>query len=205
MRPLPLVALVVHVVSLAIWLGGVVASGLAAAIIFPTMKSLDPRLPGYSAYAGDHWMLAAGKVAARIFHAIDIAQLVCAALAVLTAGLLLGSRTVRPRPLAPMAWLLGLAGSLGVLGAALLWLRPRMDLNLAAYWQHAGAGQTDLAEAARQAFSADHPMASNLMAATALFVLLTLAAAIPAALSRPTAASRKPAGPPTANPGAAGR
>lgn len=183
MRAIPLTALVLHVVALALWLGGVVTSGLAAAIIFPTMKGLDPRLPEYAAYTGDHWMLAAGKVAARIFHATDLVQGVCAVVTIATAGVLLGTRAIRVRPLAPLAWLVGVVGALAVLGTALFWLRPEMDANLHASWDAALAGDNPTAEAARQAFSARHPLASNLMSATALLVLMALTAVIPSTMS----------------------
>ena len=167
---------VVHVVALALWLGGVVMAGLAAAIIFPTMRSLEPRLATYPEYTGDHWMLAAGKVAARIFHATDIAQGVCAVLAALSAAAVGLTGAISSRRPAGLAWLGGLGASVGVLAASLLWLRPRMDANLHAYWDAALAGNNPVAEAARQAFSADHPLASNLMAATAVCVLATLIA-----------------------------
>lgn len=174
---------IVHVVALALWLGGVVMAGLAAAIIFPTMRSLEPRLATYPDYTGDHWMLAAGKVAARIFHATDIAQGVCAVLAVVSAAVLGLSGVGAHRRPAGLIWLAGLAASVGVLAASLLWLRPRMDASLHAYWDAGLAGNNPVAEAARQAFSADHPLASNLMAATAACVLATLIAHIVAARS----------------------
>ncbi|MEZ6235253.1 MAG: hypothetical protein R3B68_13775 [Phycisphaerales bacterium] len=186
---------IVHVVALAMWLGGVVMAGLAAAIIFPTVRSLEPRLATYPDYTGDHWMLAAGKVAARIFHATDIAQGVCGVLAVVSAAVLGLSGTIAYRRPAGLVWLGGLIASVGVLAASLLWLRPRMDANLHAYWDAALAGNNPVAETARRAFSADHPLASNLMAATAACVLATLIAHIVAArTSKPSGLAPSPNG-----------
>ncbi|MCA9287230.1 MAG: hypothetical protein KDA05_01515 [Phycisphaerales bacterium] len=186
---------IVHVVALSLWIGAVVMAGLAAAIVFPTMRSLEPRLATYPDYTGDHWMLAAGKVAARIFHATDIAQGVCAVLAVVSAAALGLSGAISYRRPAGLIWLSGLAASVGVLAASLLWLRPRMDASLHAYWDAAMAGNNPVAEAARQAFSADHPLASNLMAATAACVLATLVAHVVAArTSKPGGLAPSPNG-----------
>lgn len=163
--------MVVHVVALALWLGSVVGAGLAAAIIFPTVKSLDPALPAYSTYQDDHWMLLAGKVAARIFVATDMIQIAAGGLALLAAGAVLVCGRAPWRRLTTLAWLAALAGATGVLAFQLLVLRPRMDANLHEYWRFAESGQTPQAETAREAFSVEHPLASNLMSATALLTL----------------------------------
>ena len=55
-----------HVLSLAVWLGTIMMTGVAAAIIFPEMRRLDPSLAIYSKYTGDHWLLAAGHIAAML-------------------------------------------------------------------------------------------------------------------------------------------
>ena len=47
-----------HLAALGAWLGAIVVSGAAAAIIFPTMRSLDPRMPEFGSYQGPHWMIA---------------------------------------------------------------------------------------------------------------------------------------------------
>ncbi len=179
MLRLPL--LVLHILALSLWLGCVVTAGLAAAIIFPTMKSLDPQLPAYAGYTGDHWMLAAGRIADRIFDATDTAQVGAAGVALLTGVALLAARGLRARPPIALAWLVALAAALGVLAYTLTVLRPRMTTNLVTYWDAASRADNPAAEAARAAFSAEHPLASNLMAATALLVLLALILIVPAA------------------------
>lgn len=175
----PLLSL--HIVSLCLWGAAVLGSGLAAAIAFPTMKALDPRLPAYSAYEGDHWMLAAGKIANRVFEITDGMQMAMAALAVVTAAGLLAARVCGARSIAGAMWLVVLAVAVGVLGYTLLVLRPAMAVDLHAYWDAALAGDTPAAEASREAFSAEHPMASNLMASTAACVLGALVLVVPAA------------------------
>src|SRR5689334_8572235 len=56
----------VHIAVLGVWAGALVLAGAAAAIVFPVMKSLDPKLPGFSKYDGPHWMLAGGQVGQRV-------------------------------------------------------------------------------------------------------------------------------------------
>lgn len=173
--------LVLHILALSLWLGCVVTAGLAAAIVFPTMKALDPHLPQYAGYTGDHWMLAAGRIADRVFDATDTAQVGAAVVATLTGVGLLLARVVRARSRSALAWLIALAGALCVLAYTLTILRPRMTTNLIAYWDAASRADNPAAEAARAAFSAEHPLASNLMVATALLVLLALTLIVPAA------------------------
>lgn len=181
MRRLATPLLCLHVVSLCLWGAAVLGSGLAAAIAFPTMKALDPHLPAYSAYEGDHWMLAAGKIANRVFEITDAVQMAMAALAVFTAVGLLVARVCRVRSIAGAMWLACVAAAVGVLAYTLLTLRPAMAVDLHAYWDAALAGDTPTAESAREAFSAEHPTASNLMAATSACVLGALVLVVPAA------------------------
>jgi len=170
-----------HVLSLCLWGASVLSAGLAAAIAFPTMKALDPRLPAYARYDGDHWMLAAGTIANRVFEVTDVVQMVTAAVAVATAIALMAIRVCAGRSMATLVWLGAVAVAAGVLGYTLIVLRPGMAVDLHAYWDAALAGNTPAAEAARQEFSGEHPTASNLMAATAGAVLVAIIAVIPAA------------------------
>lgn len=179
--------LIAHVVALAVWLGAVGGSALSAAIIFPTMRTLDPRLPAYAAYEGEHWVLGAGRIAERIFRVADAAQVGAAAAAILTALALVAMVRGSARSIFGAVWLLGLAGGSGVLGARLLWLGPRMDAALHRAWDAALAGDTPAAEAARGVFGSLHPAASNLMAATLVLVLIALVAVLPAMRARPSA------------------
>lgn len=167
-----------HVCSLGLWFGGLVMTGAAAAIVFPTMKGLKPVLPEYSGYSGDHWMLAAGHVAARVFAVSDAVAFVCATVAGLT--MLIGPAVFgqqwRSGLYMTRACVLG--GALCALAYQMLVLAPRMQTNLRNYWDRALAGgeeNTKAAEAFRVAFSAEHPTAQLVMTITTILVLIGLA------------------------------
>ncbi len=162
-----------HLTAVGVWCGALFGAGVAAAVAFPTMRNLDPTLAAYPEYTGEHWMLAAGRVAARVFVITDIAQFVCAFLAVV--GFMLatfaGDRT--------RSWLRFFRAA--ALGAAFLLVSyhlliqgPRMDRDLRAYWDAAASGDNDAAVIRQEAFSRQHPGASRIMTATFIATLATL-------------------------------
>ena len=162
-----------HLTAIGVWCGALFGAGVAAAVAFPTMRNLDPTLAAYPEYTGEHWMLAAGRVAARVFVITDIAQFVCAFLAVV--GFMLatfaGDRT--------RSWLRFFRAA--ALGAAFLLVSyhlliqaPRMDRDLRAYWDAAASGDNDAALIHQEAFSRQHPNASRTMTATFIATLATL-------------------------------
>ena len=182
----------IHTAALGVWLGVVLMTGAAAAVIFPTVKALDPTLPGFGLYTGDHWMIAAGRVADRTFAISDAAQFVCATLA--GVGLVLG------RPLGHPAWrtartavrITFLSAAITALSYHLFVLAPRMNTNLRGYWAAAAAGDNATAQTLRDAFSADHPTASATLGAIAALVAICLALAAwpqPQAIATPRPAS----------------
>lgn len=174
MSPLRRAVESVHLATLGLWLGILVATGTAVAMIFPAMKALDPTLPTYAAFDRPHWTLAAGHVAERFFRASDGAQVALAGVAWLTlpiAGAFFGGHRLVP------IVRIGLVAALSVsLAWQLLSLRPRMDLHLSAYRAAAMAGDSELAEEERAAFGALHPTATRGMTINAALVLLALAA-----------------------------
>lgn len=179
----------VHLASLGIWAGVLGGAGIAAAVTFPTIRDLDPSLPAYTEYGGDHWMLAAGMVAGKVFVISDVVQFVCTfgaiigfALAVVCGGYLKTDRR---------SWLLffrALFLGLAFISVAyhLLILMPSMQHDLRQYWDAALAGDTDTAEAFRQAFSDRHPDASRSLGLTALAALVTLILGVWDLVSRST-------------------
>ncbi len=174
MSPLRRAVESVHLASLGLWLGILIATGAAAALVFPAMKALDPTLPAYAAFDRPHWTLAAGHVAERYFRASDVAQVALAGIAWLT--LPIAAAVFGPRRSLPIIRV-GLVGALSVsLAWQLLSLRPRMDLHLSAYRAAAIAGESEFAEAERAAFAALHPAATRAMAINAAVVLFALAA-----------------------------
>lgn len=164
----------VHLTALGVWSGALFGAGVAAAVAFPTMRDLQPTLGAYPAYTGEHWILAAGRVAAKVFVITDIAQFVCAFLAVV--GFALATFAGRRN----RSWLRFFrAASLGVafllVSYHLLIQGPRMDHDLRAYWDAASAGDNPRALVHQEAFSRQHPGASRIMTATFIATLTTLA------------------------------
>lgn len=193
--PRPALAAIVvtsHVLSLALWLAGLLMAGVSAAIVFPTTKSLAPRLPAYEQYVGDHWKIAAGHVQQRIFLVCDAGQLIFGGIAFLTLGLMLiGVGVPRlERRASTTLRVLATAGALVVLCFYLIVLSPRMQRNLTAYWSNAEGGRQAEAEVAQAAFETDHPTASRAMSAIAACVAVSLVASV-WCLAMPTTARRE--------------
>lgn len=168
------VAETVHLTALGLWAGALLGAGLTAAVTFPTMRELDPSLGAFPGYTGEHWMLAAGRIAGSVFVATDIVQFVCAVLAV-TGFAVAAYASVRRR-----SWLWFFrAVAMGVafllVSYHLLILAPTMDADLNAYWQAAARGDNTAAEEHRSAFSARHPAASRSIGLTAAAALSALA------------------------------
>lgn len=164
----------VHLTALGVWSGALFGAGVAAAVAFPTMRGLEPTLAAYPDYTGEHWMLAAGRVAARVFLVTDGVQFVCALLAI--GGFALAVAT-GPKI---RSWLRFLrATALGIafllVSFHLLIQGPRMDRDLRAYWDAAAAGDNATAATHQQAFSDQHPTASRIMTGTFVATLATMA------------------------------
>ena len=164
-----------HAAALGVWLAVLVAAGLAAAVAFPVMKELQPRLPDYAAYEGEHWVIAAGHVGRRVFSIADRVQLVAAAAAVLSLAVLTRLRSSSGLWLA-VRWLaVGTAAGLAIYNG--LVLAPNMDDDLVAYWSAARAGDQVKADAFRAVFSAQHPHATRVLVIGVSGVLIALVAA----------------------------
>src|SRR4051812_21538005 len=163
----------VHLAILSMWLGAMVMAGATAVLVFGQIRELDPKLPGYKAYEGSHASLLAGKVANRVFTAVDIIQLACA-IAVVASLIAITAkfRDAYWRLALVVRWLT-IVCVLGCLGYNLVVLSPRMGRNAAAYWSSAQKGDNAAATAFHAAFEADHPTASRVLALTAVAVLLS--------------------------------
>lgn len=175
----------VHLLALAVWFGAVSMSAVVAAIVFPLMRKLDPTLGMYPDFKGDHAMLAGGHVGNSVFLVADMVQFACAVVVLATAIMLIAALGWPMKRIATGVRLCAIGGALLIASYHLLVLAPRMSENLHHYWQLAAAGQTDAAEAARGAFSADHPKARNTLTGTAACVLVAFLAGAWAMQPRP--------------------
>lgn len=163
-----------HAVALGVWLGALGITGGAAAIAFPTMRRLDPALPGFDAVS-DHWRIAAGSIMQRVFLLADRVQIACAVVgAAALAGTIIAARAGPGRSPAALR-LGGLAIAVGCLGLNTLWLSPRMNTSLDEFWSEARAGRPATALTARERFDRDHPTASALLVGTAAGLVLCIA------------------------------
>lgn len=169
-----------HALALGLWLGVLCMTGFTAAMLFPTMKALNPTLPQFSAYTGEHWRIAAGSIAQRLFLACDTVGLACGILSILTLGLSLFSlrklgRTSVALPAVRVA-AVSLAGAL--LGYQLFMLGPEMGRNLARYYAAAQSGDMAAAATHQAAFAAQHPTATTVMGSLAACTLIALLAGL---------------------------
>lgn len=158
-----------HAMALSIWLAALAGAGLAAAIAFPSLKSLQPTLPGFPGMVPDHWMIAGGHVGRPAFMIADRASLLAAAVAVVTLAIVTRLGRVHGAWLAVRWVCVGGAASLAVFNG--LFLAPRMDDHLVAYWEAAKAGDVERAARDRALFTADHPTASRILGISAMLVL----------------------------------
>lgn len=170
----------IHTLTLCLWLAALILGGASAAVVFPTMKSVNPTLPDFPGFEADHWKIAAGVVQQRIFVVSDIVQLIAAAAAFLTLGLRLSGWGVprAQRRRATLVRALAVAAAMLLLSYHLLILAPRLSLNIAEYYEHARAGRVPEARASQALFDADHPAASRILTVTAACVLTALCASL---------------------------
>jgi len=161
----------IHLLALALWIGAAAMSGVVAAIVFPTMRTLDPTLGAYPNYSGDHAVLAAGNIAGRVFLFVDMVQFICAAVALASfiAMLMLGYSL---NTLARVARSVILCVALGILSYHLFVLMPGMHDDLKAYWAAAAIGDNVTADAHKDAFLALHSTASRSIGGTTIAALV---------------------------------
>lgn len=160
-------ASILHASFLALCLGSVVLSGVVAALTFPALKRLAPVLPGFLTPPEDHWRIAAGHVAFRVFAVSGWVQLAC--LAAAGAALAIAARRAFRENLIHWFILSLLALVIGYNGAILM---PRMTDNLQRYWHASQSGDLSLAASSQQAFDADHPRSTRLLVSLSLLVAL---------------------------------
>lgn len=162
----------VYLSALGVWAGVLAMTAAAAAVTFPTVRSLNPTLLDLDPASRPHWMLVGGKVVSGVFVISHAAQAFAALLAVV-ALIVLCRSPQRGRQTRRSITSVSTAAALTILSWYLLVLWPRMRENLHTYWDNLFAGKLDAARTAQQAFDADHPGASL----TLQFLLATVLAA----------------------------
>lgn len=173
-------ALALHGLALAVWLAALVAGGLSAATLFPTMKELAPTLPAFELYSGEHWRVAAGIPANTIFGIADRIQFICGGIALMTLGFWMSTLARLKNEGHSIAFIPALLRTLAITGAMaglcyqLFILGPRMSTALKQWLAAAVAGDNAAAESFRAAFDTDHPTASLTLSFTAVCVLFGL-------------------------------
>ena len=73
----------VHLAALGVWFGALVTVSATAALAFPTMKRLQPALPGFRIDLADHPQIAAGHVMNPAFMGVMVGGAVCSLLVAL--------------------------------------------------------------------------------------------------------------------------
>lgn len=168
----------VHLAALGLWLGFVLASGTFAAILFPTMRQSQPTLPDFSAWPGEHWIIAAGRVGNRVFFAVDIAQFTFAMLSGFTFVALiafLGLPRTRPATLI-RATALGVA--MACAASQVIIVGPKMNSLMTRFWAAASEGQITAAEMFKSEFDRTHPIGSGLLYGSCISVFIALIAGL---------------------------
>ena len=164
--------------ALSLWLGFVLASGTFAALVFQITKGLDPRLPGYEGYTGEHYLIVGGHMAQTVFFVTDVVQFACALVSCITLGgvfVMLRGQARRP---AMVARFLALALALGSVASLLLIVNPKLTIAMRLYWEAAKAGDNASAITYRAVAAETHPYATGLMLSAAVSVLVALVAAV---------------------------
>jgi len=169
-----------HALFVALWLAALIGSALGASIVFPVMKDLNPSLPQYGAYHGEHWKIAAGHVGNKLFGIADMIQLVGAVGAVGTLGLALHARSKAGQHAGGLwAFRAGVVGAAAALAAYhILILGPSMTQGIQDFWAAARAGDASKADTLQAAFNKNHPVSRLILEATTVLMLLALVAGV---------------------------
>lgn len=174
-----------HLLSLVCWVAALAGAGIAAMGVFSALPEMDIRLPEFAPYferaggvpdeelAREHGRVAGGMVMAPVFRWTDRAQLLFAAVAVVTLLLQFachpGAWPIRRTSNALRALCVIAAASLVVVHAVRF--APRMEESLNGWWDAARRGDHATAATSRAAFDADHFRADALFRARLLLLL----------------------------------
>ena len=157
--------------------GVICTSGFVAAVLFPTMKRLNPRLPEFEAFGGEHWRIAAGQVGAKMFAAAGWAQsaLMIIGLLALASATSFSLRSVAARVRLGVVLT---AAAAAMISNSMIY-QPMVRI-IGEFWRAAAGGQIDIAAAKEAEFTAMHGWSTGSMLA---MIVLNLACLVVAAKS----------------------
>lgn len=161
----------VQVAAWATWAGALLVTGTTAYFVFTLLKRLDPVLPGYSAYEGEHWRLLGGYVAERLFIGADIVGFLAVCIGGGAFALACWKGHPHPRTWTAAVRALLIMAMVGIMTYRFAVLDPAMQQDLSAYRQAAALGDTGNALAFQSAYDIRHKTASNVMVASLLITL----------------------------------
>lgn len=191
MRWLNTIAEATNALALGLWAGALAMVGVTAAVAFPKMKDLDPLVPAYALYEGDHWRLAAGDLMNFLFNVVDVVGVAALLVAgVCTFAALFARRSMGGTGVLGKFRMLALAVSGGLMIYAVGVLRPQMDDAFNAHRAAATAGDNAGAVEAQAAFDELHAPASNAHVAQ----LVAVAAALVLSVASATSIARREPG-----------
>jgi len=156
------------VVAVSVWCNCLIMSAIAAALLFPAMRALNPSLPEYQSVAADqHWLIAAGQPQQEIFKVVNVITIACMAMC-LAGTVVRLRRQALPRALGA---LIAVTLLLGIVRSA--YVMPHMFADAGRYWSAARAGDMATAAPLRERFDRWHTPASRLLSAEAIAALAT--------------------------------
>lgn len=168
---------VVHLLALCLWSAGLLAAGLSAALVFPTLKGLSPTLAGFSAeFAQSHYLVAGGSIAQRAFFVSDLISFFGAMVAIVTLAVLIVVHRLPTRRSSTIVRALALALAVASLASMLIIVTPALNTATRLHWAAIKLG--DAGSIAERKLEVDqlHPLATNLMVGMLGCVLVALVA-----------------------------
>jgi len=164
----------IQVAAWATWSGALLVTGATAYFVFTLLKRLDPALPAYNAYEGEHWRLLGGYVAERLFIGGDVVGFLAICIGGGAFSLACWKGYPHPRTWTAAIRALLIISMIGIMTYRFAVLDPAMQQDLAGYRQAAELGDTEAALVRQRAYDVHHATASKLMAASLAATLAAL-------------------------------
>ena len=156
----------IQVAAWATFSGALLVTGATAYFVFTLLKRLDPTLPGFELYEGEHWRLLGGYVAERLFFGSDAIGFLAICIGGGAFALACWKGYPHPRTWTAAIRALLVIALIGVMTYRFAVLDPEMQQDLNTYREAARLGHTEQALAARNAYDVHHRTASNVMVAS---------------------------------------